>query len=180
MKPFSSQLGTTVAWQLFQFKWEDTAQLYSALFGRLRRLTALRRFRAAQQLSNYSTLVSFQISKIFLISVAIPDPESGPMCIFPLVALIKRSSRYPRSSGIFGPRGLPLHCCCCCCIVSPSLRSRGLSLHKPTAHCVFCVALVRWCFLRLRSQRDVAFLADVTRHAASHATQPASSPTDAN
>ena len=34
----------------------------SALSGRLRRLTAFRRLRAAQQLSNDPTLVSFQIS----------------------------------------------------------------------------------------------------------------------
>ena len=71
----------------------------SALIGsirRLRRLSALRRFRAAQQLSNYSTLVSFQISKIFLISVAISDPESGPRCIFPLIALTKSDHRGTR------------------------------------------------------------------------------------
>ena len=37
----------------------------AVLFGRLRRLTALTRLRAAQQLSNDSTQVSFQTSKIF-------------------------------------------------------------------------------------------------------------------
>ena len=32
-KPFSSRLGTAVAWQLLQCKWENTAQLYSDAFG---------------------------------------------------------------------------------------------------------------------------------------------------
>ena len=72
----------------------------SALFGRLRRLTALRRLRAVQQLSNYSTQVSFQISKnMFLISgiVAISDPESGPI-MHSLLSLIQSDHRGTRDS----------------------------------------------------------------------------------
>ena len=64
------------------------------------------------------------------------DPETGPM-VSPHIAHKKRSSRCPRLSEFFGPRGLPLHCCCCCCIVSPSLQSRGLV--PPQANCALCV-----------------------------------------
>ena len=83
-KTFSSQLGTTVAWQLFQCKWEYTAQLPSNALGVSQRP---RRLRAAQQLSNDSTQVSFQISKIFflfLVPMTISDPENGPMLLPPI------------------------------------------------------------------------------------------------
>ena len=78
----------------------------SVLFGRLRRLTALPRLRAAQQLSNDSTQVSFQISKkiCLLISgiVTFSDPESG-LTMYSLLSLTQSDHRGARDPvDVFG------------------------------------------------------------------------------
>ena len=97
----------------------------STLLGRLRRTrSALRRLRTAQQLSDDSTQVGFQISKIFFFSsgiVPISDSEIGPMS--PLLSFTKSDpSRCPRPV-IFSVPTATFRCCCCCCcccIVSPT------------------------------------------------------------
>ena len=86
--------GGLAAWQLFQCKWENTAQLYSDAFGASQRSGAFV-LRSSFQMIRLKS--GFKFRKYFLISgiVAISGPERGPI-VHSLLSLIQSDHRGAR------------------------------------------------------------------------------------
>ena len=180
LKPFSSQLGTTVAWQLFQCKWEYAGCLPSLIW-RLtvgRHLTCLHGKQAclcmeSKQLTRKSKTISQFMSAIITVNGSLLGsnfemmPQEEPE--LPLFILLSHIATVAVRAILWifrSPRPtIPLLLLLLLLLlVSPSLRSSGLfpsASQLPTVGSV--LLLCGWCFLRLRSRRGAAFRLDATR-----------------